>query len=309
MKKLVYFFGALLLVSLCYNLYFIHKKVYIAQIPEFERYRNLSPRIFSEGQNDILINFVELRSNMRAYVREASTSAQLGVYFEYLPSGVSIGVNETEQYVLASLLKVPLVMQTYKLKEEGQLRMDEELVISSEHLDPLFGDLWKEGAGKKITVKEAIDLVLKESDNTAKNVLFNRLPPGSIEKVFDALDIPKVLDQDMAVVTPKNYSSILRSLYLSSYLTFDDSEEILEIMSNSEFTDKLRAGVPPEVKVAHKIGVYSPETDKSIYTDCGIVYVPRRPYILCLMARATNTDAQTWFSQLSSMVYTYVKNY
>lgn len=68
----------------------------------------LSKRIFVENQNDILINFIPLRRALREYVEKPEN--KVGVYFEYLPSGTSIGANEKEEVVLVSLSKVPLAI-------------------------------------------------------------------------------------------------------------------------------------------------------------------------------------------------------
>src|SRR3989344_2449297 len=64
----------------------------------------LSKRIFTENPNDIAINFTYLRKTLNAYV--GAQSGKVGVYFEYLPSGTSIGVNEKDEVKLSSLSKV-----------------------------------------------------------------------------------------------------------------------------------------------------------------------------------------------------------
>ena len=268
----------------------------------------LSPRIFAQQQNDILINFINLRDKLKAATESASQGERLGLYFEYLPSGVSIGANEKENFVLASLLKVPLVIGVYKQIAQGQLIEDTVLEVKEKNIDPDFGNLWKRGAGKKLTVKEAIWLTLTESDNTAKSVLWDQVPEGAMEHVFDSLDIPKERDEvGGAVVTPKNYASILKSLYFSSYLDKEYSNLILEQLTKTKFGDKLAAGIPAGVNVAHKIGVYSPGNPaSSIYTDCGIVYVPKRPFLLCLMARTDEDKARQWMRGVAQQAYEYV---
>lgn len=70
----------------------------VAEIRKSEQYPLLAKRIFVTNQNDLLINFVGLRQQLRQYVE--AQPEQLGVYFEYLPSGVSIGLNEKENYLL-----------------------------------------------------------------------------------------------------------------------------------------------------------------------------------------------------------------
>ena len=274
---------------------------------EEAKFPYLSKRIFVENQNDILINFIPLRKSLRTYVE--SMKNPTGVYFEYLPSGVSIGVDEKENFISASLLKVPLVMAVFKEIEEGTLRLDQKLAVKEANIDPYFGELWKMGPGTEITVEQAINLVLTESDNTAKSVLFDSLKQESIDNVFDSLDIPKEREGTNPVVSPKNYSSILRSLYLSSYLKEENSNHVLDLLTKTIFTDKLPAGVPSYVKVAHKIGVYGQTDDsKAIYTDCGIIYIPKRPYILCIMARTNEEEATKIMIELSKTVYDYVSS-
>jgi beta-lactamase class A len=266
----------------------------------------ISKRIFVENQNDILVNFVNLRKQLYEYVD--SQPNKTSIYFEYLPSGVSIGVNEKDSYLLASLLKVPIVMAVYKEVSLGNLDHNQAIVIKEEYLNDLFGDLWKKGAGTHLTLDEAIDLVLADSDNTAKNALLAQIPISRLEEVFDYLDIPKEGQEEGPVVTAKNYSSILRSLYLASYLPKEESNQILEKMTHAKHKDKLVAGVPAHIKVAHKIGTYDngQNKEKNIYTDCGIVYAPLRPYILCLMTESDDATAAKNFSTISKLVYEYV---
>lgn len=271
-------------------------------------YTLLAPRIFAENQNDVLINFIPLRTKLQSYAK--TIPDRIGVFFEYLPSGTSIGINEKEEYLVASLLKVPVAMAAYESIIEGKLKEDTVLTLDKSHLDPYFGTLWQEGPGHKLTVTEAIYLMLKESDNTAARVIFDALPPGAVERIFDQLDIPKVINENQPVVTPKNYSSILKSLYLSSILPKDASQKILSILTETVFDDRIAAGIPKGIPVAHKIGFHTnTDLNRSIFTDCGIIYPPNRPFILCVMVQSSEANAQTYMKNISSMVYHYVASY
>lgn len=300
----------LLLASILGNFYFFHQSLVDISDAKKEKlgakdFPFISKRLFVEDQNDILVNFVNLRKQLNEYV--ASSPDDLGVYFEYLPSGVSIAVNATDSYLLASLLKVPMVMAIYHKIDMGELQRDTKVTIIEKDLDSKFGRLWEKGAGHQITIEEAVKLVLTESDNTAKNVLLRQIKMEDLANVFDYLDIPKESEEEGPVVSPKNYSSILRSLYLSSYLPKDKSNEILKIMTEAVHTDRLRAGVPEQVRMAHKIGVYEKvDAMADVYTDCGIVYVSHRPYILCVMTRSTLDQAKAHIATVSKIVYDYV---
>lgn len=299
----------LLLISLGFNILlgYLYRDIYVQYIQAPEKFPLLSLRLFAQKQNDILINFVPLRKKLYEYIQSKDSS--IGMYFEYLPTGNSIGINEKEAYVLASLLKVPLVMAVYKKVENKELDLDKQLIIKETDLDPLFGNLWKKGTGTKLTVRDAIKLALIESDNTANNALFDLINIADIKDVFASLDIPWGDSQNVEVVTPKNYSSVLRSLYLSSYLEREHSNEILEYLTQSIDDDKIAGGVPGDIKVAHKIGVYdAANITKRVFTDCGIVYIPHRPYILCIMVRDHERNSVTFMSDLSKIIYEYLSS-
>lgn len=270
---------------------------------ESDTYPYLSKRIFTEKQNDILINFLPLRTALREYVEKLPKSDRMGIYFEYLPSGNSIGVNEKDEFEIASLIKTPLVMEVYREMEEGRVEKGTLLTVKEENLDKRFGTLWQKGAGSRLTVEEAVRLALVESDNTAANTLLAVIPGEFTENVFESLDIPTTQDGELILISPKNYSSVFRSLYLSSYLARRSSNEILRLLTETTWNKQLVAGVPPGIKVAHKFGVW--QNDR-VHTDCGIVYVPDRPYLLCMMVKSDRQQADEYMAHVSKMVYGYV---
>ena len=264
----------------------------------------LSPRIFIENQNDLILNFVPLRIKLQEYA--SKTPHRIGLYFEYLPTGTSIGVNEKEAFIPASLLKTPLAMGVFKLSESKKIMLDDYLTLREKHKDSNFGNYWKQNTGKKFRIDEVIKQLLIYSDNTAQNMLLDLVSTSVIEDVFDSLDIPKIRNEDLnPVVTAKNYSSILRCLYLACYLTKEDSNSLLTMLTKTIFKDKLPAGVSENIAVSHKIGV-AESSSSSIYTDCGIVYYPKRPYILCVMVEADEKTATKIISAISKIVYSFI---
>lgn len=166
----------------------------------------------------------------------------------------------------------------------------------------------EKSAGTKLSVREAIDYTLKLSDNTAAGVLAQALPDGALIDVFDQLDLPKTRTGPFPVMSPKSYSSVFRNLYLSSYLEYEHSNRILELLTQSRFSDKLPAGVATGIPVSHKIGVFQVSKTDAVYGDCGIIYVPHRPYLLCIMAQTDEQTAQKEISAYSRMIYEFVTN-
>lgn len=270
-------------------------------------YPFLSFRVINSDERDFLINFVPLHNKLNSIVSDQYGN-NFTVYFEYLPTGNSIGINENIQFYPGSLLKVPAIMAYYHQLEESKDTQDKVVTLEENHIDNHFGTLWTKGVGYKIKLSDAVKLALTESDNTAVNVIRSQVERKHFADVYQGLDIDmKVVNEDEVYISTKAYSSILKALFFSSLLSVERSNYILELLSQSKFTDKLVAGVPKGVKVAHKIGVVE-KTEIPIYSDCGIVYVPRRQYLLCMASKSDEVTARERMKKISKIVYEYVAN-
>jgi len=277
------------------------------------RYPLLAKRLFVSNPNDLLINFTDLRSQLRDYTAKKK-GQKIGIYFEYLPTGVSININGNEDFYRASLVKLPGVMHAYRLIEEGKLSKNEMLEVKSYHINQ-FGETSLQ-VGMKKTVAELARLSLRDSDNTAYEVLYEKVNGDILQKakdqeltidsVYNYLDIPVDRDGQTLFISPKNYSSVLKSLYFSSYLTYESSSELLGYLAESGFNKWLAAGLPEDITLANKYGVFDLDKPKEfrVHSDCGIIYKPKRPYLLCVMAQhpKSNTSAEE-ISDISKIVY------
>lgn len=286
-------------------LFFLYRAVAASDEATYQQmvktYPYLSKRILKENENDLLLNFVELRKKLRTAV--ASYGDSFAVFFEYLPTGMTIGVNEKKDFDLASLLKVPYVMAYYAQQEQEGLSVNPTVTIEEGDLDNQFGELWQRGFGARITLEEAVKLALVYSDDTAIRVLKRRVSQQAYEQVYEGLDIELVQERgDLPKMSAKSYTSILKALYFSSILTKVHSQEILALLAQTPFDDKLVSGVPKGIPVAHKIGVIN----EDVYSDCGAIYEPQRPYLLCMIFQTTEDVARVRMKEISSMVYEYV---
>jgi beta-lactamase class A len=153
-------------------------------------------------------------------------------------------------------------------------------------------------------VRELLKYMIRESDNTALWALDSLLTVQEYADARAAVGLPLPENVDDTTVSPKEYSNILRALYLSTYLRRTFSQLALSMLAETEYDKQLQGGVPPGVKVAHKVGYYQ---SGGSFHDCGIVYVPDKPYILCVMSRdSTLAEANAAISGISSIAYEYV---
>ena len=131
--------------------------------------------------------------------------------------------------------------------------------------------------------------MIAESDNNAARVLSVHAPNNYLADVYGDFGLPVVTNEDENIISPKMYMRLFRILYNASYLGRGRSQQALELMTQTSFTDGIVAGVPQGTSVSHKFGereifVGSGKTPTLTQLhDCGIVYYPRFPYGICIM--------------------------
>lgn len=274
---------------------------------EQSAYNLLAKRLFIEDPNEPIIAFSTLRAQLNQYYIDNKLSGSL--YFEYLPTGTSVRVGTDERRVAASLIKLPVAMEAYYAKEHGLINFNKSYTLTRDMLNPGFGELYKRGEGATITLEEALDAMLKDSDNTALNVVAKAIE-GVVKPSdgpFNFLDAEFVQNDDFTVsLTPRAYSSFLKCLYFSCYLDKPDSQEILRLLTESHLRDRLPAGLPEGVTVANKVGNFY----DNVQSDCGIVYIPKRNYLICVMLDGPDDDLSSkYIADLSGLAYDYVSKY
>lgn len=265
----------------------------------------LSKRIFLSKPNDILVNFEPMRAELRKDL--AYYDGKVSLYFEYLPTGTSMRFGDTNQLVAASLLKVPVVMELYRLSEMDKISLADEIIIKQEWLDEGYGDLYKKGAGHTLTLRELAAITLEQSDNTALNAIQSVVDEHDDDKLksaYDSLDVDFGSDRESLSMSARAYASFMKCLYFSCYLSVDSSQEIMTYLTKSTYGTTGRIGkyISDDVTIAHKIGV----AGNAVQSDCGIVYVPNRNYILCVMLDEEQDRGGEAIAQISKRVYDYV---
>ena len=237
----------------------------------------------------------------------ANKIVNVSIYFRDLSNGPWIGINENEKFTPASLLKVPIMMTYYKMAENNPSILQEELLVNSNHENQVEQNIKPEKTveiGKKYTINELIRYMLIESDNRAAGTLLDRIPFDVLKKTYSdlGLDLP-TLDKPENYMAVKDYASFFRILYNASYLDKYYSEQALEIMSESIYTQGLQAGVPSDVKVSHKFGERNNDGADQLH-DCGIVYKQNKDYLLCVMTRGNNfNDLSETIKDVSKLFY------
>lgn len=254
------------------------------------------------------VKFRELRPFSRAiaeriYRAKADGEAEtVSVYFRSLAEGMWFGVDESEAFTPASILKIPIMMTYYKLAAKTPSILEKKFkyeVIPIEDSPDLVASPAK--SGRTYTVEQLIGLMISYSDNNAAAALFNGLPLQSFADTFEDFGMDVHSQTFLGdFVSLKIAASLLRVLYNSSYLNENMSERALGHLMRSKFKHGIRAGVPPGYPVANKFGSRKAAAGEAKQLhDIAIVYYPGNPYLLAVMTKGKGAD----FTRLAGVIH------
>lgn len=279
-------------------------------------YKYINPIL--ECNPDISLNnkLTPLRNEIKEIINQEINKQNVSfvsVYYRDLNNGPWFGINEKEYFSPASLIKVPILIAYLKKTETDPSILQKKLTIID---DPTGGNNIQNikpsqatVAATEYTIEKLLEEMIIYSDNNAYVTLANNLTGEEIMKVYQDLDvdISKAFSNPNGnIVTIKNYASFFRILYNASYLNKEMSEKALNLLSQVEFKNALAAGVPKDILVSHKFGErkYS-DTNEIQFHDCGIVYLQKNPYLLCIMTKTTKSinQAINLIKEISSKTY------
>lgn len=270
-------------------------------------------------------NFVIPISSIKKYIddiKESSGISHISVYFRDLNNGQWIGIEEKEYFSPASMLKTPLLIALLKWSEKDPSVLEEKVVVEDRFFENVVSQHNLVKSVERGSVYSLFDLskkMIQESDNVATRILYEKIPKKIIDDVYLNIGVPVVKDNEDLLIRVKDMGAFFRVLFNASYLNRENSELALSILSNTSYRSGIVAGVKDNILVSHKFGErFSSDTllgkgillDEDIQLhDCGIVYYPNKPYILCIMTRGNDFKKQeSAISEISKFVYNQVSN-
>jgi beta-lactamase class A len=122
--------------------------------------------------------------------------------------------------------------------------------------------------GYTMSLRECAKFMIKESDNTAELMLNRHLGEKRIEAELQRAGADSTRYwSPINTTTPNDILLVLKKIADPSYTSPQLSAEMLELMTDTTFEERLPRPLPEEVRVAHKIGSY-----ESTFSDAGIVF-------------------------------------
>jgi beta-lactamase class A len=201
-----------------------------------------------------------------------------------------------EKFSTASLIKVPILVTVYDLVAKGQLSLDDPITLLKIDQVPGSGVLQYLHNGTILTVRDAAWLMTTISDNTATNLLLDRIIIRRVWNKMDSLGLTNTrvhsksflrvasiamdssVKYGLGVTTPNEMARLFELLAQGKAVNRASDSAMLHILEHNNNDEKLKRFVYG-VRAAHKSG----ETDQ-VRTECALFYLRNR-IVTCVLTK------------------------
>lgn len=228
--------------------------------------------------------------------------------------GVSIN---SKKVPAASTIKIYVMVEAYNQVNNGRINLNDTISLNDSMKVQGSGKLQYEPSGTKLRIEELINLMMVESDNTAANIMIDKLGMDNINSTIKALGGKdtelnrKMMDLDALNKGIDNYTStddlalILNKLYNGQAINSKYDNKMLDIMKGHQLKSKIPNKLPEGTIVAHKSGEMG-----GIENDAAIVYTDKGAYILCILTdNGTSEEQVIAISDISREIYNQYMEY
>ena len=223
-------------------------------------------------------------------------------------SGTRVSLRSDEEFVAASIGKLPPFAALYAAAARGEVDLEEEISIRDEDVQSYgSGSLHGLPVGHSLSLREVAYRLVNHSDNTAWAMLDRRLGKAEIGSWLESMGIEDSSYYGHAsgfYTTPDDVLILLERISDARFTDEDLSVEMLEAMTETSVEDRIPERLPENVDVAHKTGSY-----EGNFGDAGVVFYKdsqgeaRRYYLAVLSEGTGEYEARDVIQRVSLAVY------
>jgi len=221
---------------------------------------------------------------------DAKLDGVMGVAIEDLTTGDHYLLHEDEVFAQASSIKITVLATLYLQAQQGKLKLTDLYTVQSSDLVPDSDIMNGLTPGvTRLTLRDLATMMVAVSDNSAANVLIDRVGMPNVNAMLDSLGLThtrmrrKMMDLQAAkegrenISTPREMMTLLDSIYHGKLLNKESTADFFTMLSTNK-NSFIPRDLPADLKIANKEGEL-----EAVRTDSGIVFVEGRPYVICLM--------------------------
>jgi beta-lactamase class A len=221
----------------------------------------------------------------------ADFKGKVWIYAKNLDTGKYFSYRGDEQVRTASTIKVPIMAEAFRQVADGKLAWTDELIVTKEKKSGGSGILGEFSDNSKIDLRTAVHLMIVLSDNTATNLVLDRVTSDAVNEYMAKLGLNDTLsmrkiggggdskawlnDQrnrlfGLGRSSPRDMVRLLEMIENGEIVSKEASTEMIAILKRQQYKDGIGRGVSDTMQVASKSG----SLDR-LRSDVGIIYTRR----------------------------------
>jgi beta-lactamase class A len=229
---------------------------------------------------------------------------KVAIAVKHLGTGESFYLNADEPMPTASLIKLAVMIEVYQQVAEGKVKLSDPVTLRQEDKVPGSGVLTEHFTpGITFALRDAVHLMIAISDNTATNLVLDKIGIGATAARMEAWGFPNTKIHaksfrgsttsvfpertkrfGLGSTTAREMVEILTRLHAGKLISPEACKEMLDLLRKCDDNAKFPRFLPENVRVAHKTGSVS-----DARTDAGIFTLRTGPVAVCVLT-ADNED-------------------
>ena len=214
----------------------------------------------------------------------------MGIAIVDLTDGRDYSLHANDVFPQASSIKICVLAELYRQAQAGKLKLTDMYTMNAADLvqdSDIMGGLTP--GITKITLRDLATMMVAVSDNSATNVLIDRVGMENVNAFLGSLGLHntrlrrKMMDIKAAgegrenVSTPNEMSKLLQALYQGKILNKELTDDFFKVLATHK-DSWIPRDLPEGLKIADKPGAL-----EGVRNDSGVIFVDKRPYVLCVM--------------------------
>jgi len=232
-------------------------------------------------------------STLEGKIKDAVTGFQgkVWIYAKNLDTGKEYSLRGDEQVRTASTIKLPIMAEVHRQVAQGKVKWDDELLLTKEKKVGGSGVLSEFSDGTRIDLRTAVNLMIVVSDNTATNLVLDKITSDSVNEFMSTLGLNDTLSMrkiggggdskawlsntrnrlfGLGRSSPRDMVRLLEMLEKGEVVSKEASADMIDVLKRQQLKDGIGRGMADTAPVASKSGALN-----RFRADVGIVYTTR----------------------------------